>query len=404
MMIQHSLQLTLQSERDMAHLAADLSSFLRPHTYILLSGDLGMGKTVFARAFIRALMGDADIPVTSPTFNLVIPYDTPKGAVRHFDLYRLKHPDEVQELGLYETANTLATLVEWPERMEGREDALRRAIHITIGAPDDTSHSRTVYMRFSHDISFPSEAFIFAAGEGQRMRPLTDTIPKPLVPLAGRPILDYIMDMLERSGTQHVVMNKHYLAEAIEHYAANRARQGLLPHISLSHEDVLLETGGGMLHALDHIKGDIFTAINGDSLPTNYPSCLPFFTRLGMAFDPEKMDILLLLSPVSKKGVTKTVGDYTINGHGQLTRSMDLTGTHMFAGARILHKRIFDGVKPGVFSFRDQMDAAQMHGRLYGLVHLGDWHHLSTPEDVRNVTAYMTQNMTPEQDKVILSR
>lgn len=402
-MTQHSLSLTLQNERDMAHLAADLSSFLRPHTYILLSGDLGMGKTVFARAFIRALMGDADIPVTSPTFNLVIPYDTPNGTIRHFDLYRLKHPDEVQELGLYETANTLASLVEWPERMDGKEDAFRRAIHITIGAPNGQSSTRTVHIRFSPDFYFPSEAFVFAAGQGQRMRPLTDTIPKPLVPLAGRPILDYIMDMLERSGTQHVVMNKHYLAQEIERYTTNRKKQGLIPHITLSHEDVLLETGGGMLYALDQVQEDVFTAINGDSLPTDHPACLPFFTRLGMAFDPEKMDILLLLSPVSKKGVTKTVGDYTVNGHGQLTRSIDLTGTHMFAGARILHKRVFDGVKPGVFSFRDQMDAAQARGRLYGLSHLGDWHHLSTPEDIRNVTEYMTQNMTSEQDKVITS-
>lgn len=129
-MTQHSLSLTLQNERDMAHLAADLSSFLRPHTYILLSGDLGVGKTVFARAFIRALMGDVDIPVTSPTFNLVIPYDTPKGTIRHFDLYRLKHPDEVQELGLYETANTLATLVEWPERMGGQENTQIGRAHV----------------------------------------------------------------------------------------------------------------------------------------------------------------------------------------------------------------------------------------------------------------------------------
>ncbi len=402
-MTQHFLSLTLENERDMGHLAADLSSFLRPHTYILLSGDLGMGKTVFARAFIRALMGDADIPVTSPTFNLVIPYDTPKGTIRHFDLYRLKHPDEVQELGLYETANTLATLVVWPERREGQEGALRRAIHITIGAPDGQSSTRTVHIRFSHDFYFPSEAFVFAAGHGQRMRPLTDTIPKPLVPLSGRPILDYIMDMLVRSETQHVVMNKHYLSKAIEEYTVNRAKKDIPPHITLSHEDILLETGGGMLHALHQIKTDIFTAINGDSLPTDHPACLPFFTRLALAFDPEKMDILLLLSPVSRMGITKTVGDYTMNGHGQLTRSLDLTGTHMFAGARILHKRVFDGVKPGIFSFRDQMDAAQGRGRLYGLVHLGDWHHLSTPEDVCNVAQYMTENMTLEQDKVITS-
>lgn len=106
-----------RSEDDTVALARRLATMLKPGDVLCLHGDLGMGKSVFARGLIRALAGKPALEVPSPTFTLVQTYDTAAGDVWHFDLYRLKNPDEVYELGWEEGLANAIVIVEWPERL-----------------------------------------------------------------------------------------------------------------------------------------------------------------------------------------------------------------------------------------------------------------------------------------------
>lgn len=125
------------NQAGMESFARILADLAKPRDVILLYGDLGMGKTVFSRAFVQALTSpDEDVP--SPTFTLVQLYDTEKGTIWHFDLYRLKQPDEVYELGFEEALSDGISLIEWPERAERLYPRNRLEIKITAGAPPDT--------------------------------------------------------------------------------------------------------------------------------------------------------------------------------------------------------------------------------------------------------------------------
>jgi len=229
------------------------------------------------------------------------------------------------------------------------------------------------------------QAMIFAAGEGQRMRPLTNDIPKTMVPVLGKPIIDHILGHMAASPVRRCVINSFYKADVLENHL--RARQKDLPFdIIISREDRLLETGGGLKYALAHIDTQKpLYAVNGDAFWINAPEQTTL-DALSRAWDDARMDILLLLQPVDSMRLTQGVGDYILNPDGTVTRSLNQSGTHMFAGTRILHPRIFARRDwPDYFSFLKMMDAAQEDGRLYGLVHKGIWHHLSTPQDVARV-------------------
>lgn len=128
---------TIVNQAGMEALARTLASMAKPRDVILLYGDLGMGKTVFSRAFVQSLTSpDEDVP--SPTFTLVQLYDTDKGTIWHFDLYRLKQPDEVYELGFEEALSDGISLIEWPERAERLYPRNRLEIRITAGdTPDE---------------------------------------------------------------------------------------------------------------------------------------------------------------------------------------------------------------------------------------------------------------------------
>jgi MurNAc alpha-1-phosphate uridylyltransferase len=374
------LDITVSSELELGAVAAELALCLPASAFVLLTGDLGAGKTAFARAAIRAMVGDNALDVPSPTFNLVSFYDTSRGPVYHYDLYRVKQADELDELGMEDAASARAAFIEWPDRMGGRVPRHVPIVRVTITSRGSTE--RRIVIDSSDCGIMPDTAFIFAAGLGTRMRDRVRDTPKPLVPVAGRPTLAYIFDDLAQAGVKRLFINTHYLPEKIDTFVDQY--RGTFDVTTL-YEPTLLETGGGMLAALPRLDRDVMIAINGDALIMN--GRIPFLNRLAMAFDPAKMDILLLLFPVDQPSITPNVGDYFIDPHGRLTRSLDLTGTHMFAGARVFHTRVFDDAHSGIFSFRDQMDAAQAQGRLYGLVHTGIWHHISTPEDVDAVSA-----------------
>jgi len=225
----------------------------------------------------------------------------------------------------------------------------------------------------------PDKAFILAAGFGKRLRPLTNTIPKPLVKVGGIPMIDQALEKLNALGVQSCVINTHYKAEALQKHLQSHAQ----PQIIISHEAELLDTGGGIKNGLSHFDAPFFI-LSGDSVWEDAPN-ENTLKALAESWSSEKMDILMLLQPVSSMRLTQGVGDYDVDEDGRATRSLDKTGSHMFTSIRINAPHIFDDSPDGAFNYRDLMDAAQEKGRLYGIVHRGDWHHISTPEDLNAV-------------------
>lgn len=236
-------------------------------------------------------------------------------------------------------------------------------------------------------------AFLLAAGKGTRMAPLTETCPKPLVSLQGRPLLDYIADHLRAQGVKRIVINAHHHASQIADYIARL--QGF-DDVTLSHEDILMESGGGLKKAAPLLGPRPFFMINGDAFWTEGADA-PLLSRLEARFDPARMDILLGLIPVAQMTLTEGVGDYTIAQDGACTRSRDKTGTHMFTGIRIVNPAILDTLPEGIYSFLQQMDEAEQKGRLYGTPHTGLWHHISTPQDIENVEKSLPRALSTQK-------
>jgi MurNAc alpha-1-phosphate uridylyltransferase len=225
----------------------------------------------------------------------------------------------------------------------------------------------------------PDRAFILAAGKGTRLRPYTDTMPKPMVPINGRPLLDYTLEKLIKEGINHVTINTYYLGDRIINFAKDY--QGL--DIKISEERELLDTGGGAKKALENMGGKPFYLINGDALWSDNETTA--LARLAKHWDPQKMDILLLLQDKNTMSLTHGVGDYNITDEGLAVRAKSKDGQYMFGGIRIVSPHIFNNTPNGAFSFLELMDKAEENQRLKAIIHDGDWHHISTPEDLESV-------------------
>ncbi|MGB1076675.1 MAG: nucleotidyltransferase family protein [Bdellovibrionales bacterium] len=222
-------------------------------------------------------------------------------------------------------------------------------------------------------------AFILCAGMGKRLRPYTDTMPKPMVTVHGKPIIDHTLDKLVAAGIKNATINLHYLGDVLKKHVENRDDIT----ITFSEETDLLETGGGLKHALHTMpENEPFFIINGDAFWTENETNI--FTQLSQNWSDDNMDILLALQPVEKMILTKGVGDYTMK-NGKATRSLSQDGDLMFAGIRLCHPRVFEDSPEGAFSFLELMDKADKRGRLYGTPFQGDWHHISTPEELDRV-------------------
>jgi len=226
----------------------------------------------------------------------------------------------------------------------------------------------------------PDHAFILTAGKGTRLRPYTDSKPKPMVEVNGRPILDHTLEKLKIAGVTNVTMNLFYLGDVIKKHFENYQT----PKITFSQETDLLETGGGVKLALEQMGDKPFYLINGDALwdDTSNVSALD---QLANIWNPNIMDILLLLQPVNNMALTKGVGDYNINNDGTIIRTPDQSGEHMFTGIRIVKPEVFKNTPEGAFSFLECMDKAQKNGTLHGVEYKGQWHHISTPKDLESV-------------------
>ena len=222
----------------------------------------------------------------------------------------------------------------------------------------------------------PHAAIVLSAGRGERLRPITDTLPKPLVPVAGRALLDHAIDRLEAAGIATVVVNTHHLAGQISAHLA--ARPG--PRILISHEaEQALETGGGIARALPLLGDEPFFAVNSDSLWLD--GKVPALTRLARAWDDARHDALLLLQRTATAvGYDSQTGDFLLDQLGvPRWRRQGEVAPYLYAGVQLLSPRLFRDVRPEPFSVRALWRRAIEDGRLDAIVHDGEWYHVSTP-------------------------
>ncbi len=236
----------------------------------------------------------------------------------------------------------------------------------------------------------PERAMVLAAGKGLRLRPLTAARPKPLIEVAGRTMLDGVLDRLVEAGVGEVVVNAHHLGHMIEGHL--RARSA--PRIHLSREEVLLETGGGVRKALPLLGKSPFYVINGDVIWRD--GKVPALRRLADAWDGTIMDALLLLQPTASAVGYEGPGDFVMDQLGRLRRRKETeVAPYLFAGVQILAPALFSGALEGPFSLNLLYDRALSAGRLYGLRHDGSWYHVGTPEELRRVEAALGPDAEP---------
>jgi MurNAc alpha-1-phosphate uridylyltransferase len=224
----------------------------------------------------------------------------------------------------------------------------------------------------------PAKAMVLAAGLGLRMRPLTERKPKPLVAVAGRPLLDHVLDKLGDAGVSEAVVNVHYLPEQIIDHVAGRTR----PRVIVSDErNQVLGTGGGIVKALPLLGPAPFFLVNADTLWID--GVRSNLARLAEAFQPDRMDILLLMAPTATSIGYSGNGDYAMLPDGALRKRREhQVVPFVYAGAAILSPSIFANAPSGEFSLMKMFDAANEQERLFGLRLDGMWMHVGTPDAV----------------------
>lgn len=224
----------------------------------------------------------------------------------------------------------------------------------------------------------PDHAIVLAAGLGTRMRPLTNTIPKPLIEVANKTLLDHGLDALAAAGVTNSVVNVHYLADQIEAHVADR----LVPKIAISDErNLLLDSGGGVKNALKELGTSPFFLLNADSFWVEGRGLN--LQKMSAEWSDDNIDILLLVSPLNKAVGFSGKGDFFMNPNGQLKRRGDKEmAPFVYAGAAILSPKIFENTPEGAFSLNRLFDEAIEKGRLFGTQMDGLWLHVGTPPSI----------------------
>jgi MurNAc alpha-1-phosphate uridylyltransferase len=217
-------------------------------------------------------------------------------------------------------------------------------------------------------------AMVLAAGLGKRMRPLTASQPKPLVRVAGKPLIDHALDRLAEAGVAKAVVNVHYLADALEAHVIARSA----PVVTVSDErDLLLETGGGMVKALPLLP-DPFFSINSDNIWLDGPKDV--FHDLSDAWDPKRMDALLALVPHLGAHNFRGKGDFSMDTIGRIARRHSgRIAPFIFTGIQLVSHRLMREAPQGPFSTNALWDRAIEEGRLYGVAFTGQWFEVGTP-------------------------
>jgi N-acetyl-alpha-D-muramate 1-phosphate uridylyltransferase len=224
----------------------------------------------------------------------------------------------------------------------------------------------------------PRNAMVLAAGMGTRMHPLTDNMPKPLIKVAGKPLIDHVLDRLAEASVARAVVNVHHFAEQMQRHLAARAR----PQIVISDErGLLLGTGGGVKKALPHLSDAPFFHVNSDTLWID--GVKPNLRRLADTFDAQAMDALLLLAPTAGSVGYAGRGDFTMAPDGALQkRGERAVAPFVYAGAAIFSPALFADAPAGEFPLTLLFDRAEQAGRLHGLRLEGLWMHVGTPDAV----------------------
>jgi MurNAc alpha-1-phosphate uridylyltransferase len=211
------------------------------------------------------------------------------------------------------------------------------------------------------------------------MRPLTDQMPKPLVQVAGRPLLDHVLDKLGNAGVSEAIVNVHYLPDQIIDHVAGRTR----PRVTISDErNEVLGTGGGVVKALPLLGPAPFFLVNADTMWID--GVRPNLARLAEAFDAAHMDILLLMAPTASSIGYEGSGDYAMLPDGALRKRREhQVVPFVYAGAAIMSPSLFAEAPQGAFSLTKMFDAANAQERLFGLRLDGVWMHVGTPDAVQ---------------------
>jgi len=224
----------------------------------------------------------------------------------------------------------------------------------------------------------PKTAMVFAAGLGMRMRPITDTLPKPLVKVGSRALIDHVLDRLAESGVERAIVNVHWLADQIEAHLAERRA----PKIMISDErSRLLDQGGGIKRALPMIGGEPFLICNTDAFWIEGPRSN--IARLARTFDPEGMDIILLVAAGAGAVGVDWPGDFGMNHDGRLEpREPRHVAPFVYTGVGIVKPQLFENETADVFRLAPYFHAAAAKGRLYGVRLDGVWVHVGTPDTI----------------------
>ena len=229
---------------------------------------------------------------------------------------------------------------------------------------------------------------VLAAGLGTRMRAVSETTPKPLVPLAGKPLIAYALESLAQGGVDEIVVNTHHRAAQVEAaLAAHAARPGA-PRIRISREAVRLETGGGVRRALEMLGDGPFYVLNSDAVILDRDT--PALARLAEAWEDRAMDALLLLCPRAGVPGHDGKGDFFRDADGRLgRRGMAPAAPFTFTGVQILHPRLFAAAPAGAYSLNRHYDEAILGKRLFGLVHRGRVLHVGSPAGLAQAESHL---------------
>lgn len=231
----------------------------------------------------------------------------------------------------------------------------------------------------------PTHAMVMAAGLGKRMLPLTEGIPKPMVKVAGRPLIDHVLDRLASAGVTDVVLNLHYKGDVLKDYLEGRNA----PTVHYSDEtDELLDTGGGVKKALPLLGEAPFFTHNSDSLWIE--GMTDNLKRMGEVWDEDRMDALMLLAPLVTSTGFEGKGDFTMDGSGRLQRRKERTvAPFVWTGVQIIRPQVFEDTPDGPFSTNLIWDRAIENGRLFGIRLDGRWMHVGSPSGIEEAEAVL---------------
>lgn len=238
---------------------------------------------------------------------------------------------------------------------------------------------------------------VLAAGLGTRMRPLTDNLPKPLIRVAGRPLIDWTLDRFAAAGVKRAVVNVHYHADQMESHLKARAR----PQIFISDERrLLLETGGGLKKARPLLGEAPVFCTNTDAIliDREEEAC----AALAKAWRDEEMDALLLLAPIGEASGYDGAGDFDLLD-GRPVRRSGATADYVFTGLQIIRPALLDGAPEGPFSTRLLWDKAAAADSLYAIVHNGPWMHVGDPEGLALAESFFDKLSNAEKRAARLS-